>query len=234
MHRLLHVLFILIVGAAAYAVPVAADESCGCHASAKDSSSECGDGGCCRGTAAEATTADDAKQDQQSAAVLPAGHLESPADLEISVREIEPLTIAYVEGTFADDLPALFGQLMAAAGDQRLFTDHSQVLSVYQGSLTTGPTSETPFQAGISVADGAAVSEPLMLQTLAGGQYMVVEHWGSYEQLPDTYARVIQWATESGVEFRAGPSFEVYVTDPESAPEEEWLTEIYLPFDHNV
>jgi effector-binding domain-containing protein len=234
MHRLLRILFILVVGTAAYAVPVTAGESCGCHATANDSSSTYSDEGCSCGAQAQANTADAAELDKQSGAALPTGHLESPVDLQISMRGIDPITVAFVEGTFADDIPALFSQLMAAAGEQGLFTDHSQVLSVYQGSLNAGATPETPFQAGISVADGTAVSEPLLLQTLAGGQYMVVEHWGSYEQLADTYARVIEWAMESGIEFRTGPSFEVYVTDPESAPEEEWLTEIYLPFDHNV
>jgi effector-binding domain-containing protein len=36
------------------------------------------------------------------------------------------------------------------------------------------------------------------------------------------------------MDFRPGPSFEVYVTDPETAPQEEWLTEIYLPTDHSA
>jgi len=234
MHRLLHVLVVLAVGVAAYSVPVAACDTCGCGSGAAESSSGCTGDECSCGAQAGLDSASAASHDHQADAALPTDHLMSPADLAISMREIEPIAVAYMEGTFADDIPSLFSELVAAAGSQQLFTEHTQVLSVYQGSLETGPTDDTPFQAGISIADGTQVSEPLKLQTLAGGQYMVVQHWGAYEQITDTYARVIKWAAENGIEFRPGPSFEVYVTDPETAPQEEWLTEIYLPFDHAV
>jgi effector-binding domain-containing protein len=234
MHRFLHVLFVLVVGAAAYAVPVAAGESCGCGTASGEAGCHCQGDESSGGAHSGHEAASAASQGHQAEAGMPADHLASPADLEISMRQVEPITVAYVEGTFADDIPSLFGDLMAAAGSQQLFSDNTQVLSVYQGSLETGPTDETPFQAGISVASHTEVSEPLMLQTLAGGQYMVVEHWGAYEQITDTYTRVLSWANENGIEFRESPSFEVYVTDPETAPQEEWLTEIYLPFDHSA
>lgn len=234
MHRHLLVLLAAVIGATLYSIPALACDTCGCRDKGAKSGCECCSGEEQNEAQRSADTHAEAAPDHHAEMAMADDHIKSPADLNVTMREIEPLTVAYVEGTFGGDIEGLFGSLMAAVSSQGLFSDHTHVLSVYQGSLETGPTEETPFQAGVSVENGTQVSEPLMLQTLPGGQYMVVEHWGAYEQITDTYMRVLSWAEDSGIEFRSSPCFEVYVTDPETAPEEEWLTEIFLPFDHNV
>ena len=79
----------------------------------------------------------------------------------------------------------------------------------------------------------AAVSEPLLTGMLPAGNYLMVQHWGDYLEMEKTYIAIYTWAGQNGIKF-GYPTFEHYVTDPETTPVEEWLTEIYLPFDHEA
>jgi len=165
-------------------------------------------------------------------AAMPAGHPVSiPEGLTVELREVEPLECAYLEGTLFGDMDALFGELYQVASDQGLLTDETQWGSAYPDDMSQGVDETTRVFAGITIDPAAEVTEPLIRGTLPGGAYMMVLHRGDYAQLGDTYTAVYTWAAENGVTFGT-PCFEHYVTDPDSTPVEEWLTEIYFPFDH--
>jgi AraC family transcriptional regulator len=71
--------------------------------------------------------------------------------------------------------------------------------------------------------------EGIQKQEIGGGRYAVVVHKGGYDKLGDTYCRLFgQWLPGSGEE-PAGPPCEIYLTCPDSTPEEEAVTEIRLP-----
>jgi effector-binding domain-containing protein len=61
-----------------------------------------------------------------------------------------------------------------------------------------------------------------------GGMVASTVHRGSYGSLHAAYAAVVGWAEENGREL-AGPMREVYLTDPDQVPPEEYLTEIQWP-----
>ena len=70
----------------------------------------------------------------------------------------------------------------------------------------------------------------LGVQVIAGGDYAVTTHFGPYQRLGRTYARLCgPWAARSGRELRAAPSFEVYLNSPEGTEPGDLLTDIYLP-----
>lgn len=169
-----------------------------------------------------------------TATAVPAEHpVALPEGLTVDLREIEAVECAYLEGTIYGDMEKLFGDLYSLATEQGLLTDGTMWGSAYPDDMSQGIDEGTRVFAGISVDPAAEVAEPLLRGTLPGGTYMTVQHWGDYEQLGDTYTAVFTWAAENGVTFGL-PVFEHYVTDPETTPVEEWLTEIYLPFDHDA
>jgi effector-binding domain-containing protein len=177
---------------------------------------------------------DEDTNSSQSTSSMPAGHpIQMPEGLNVELREIESLDCAYLEGTLFGDMDALFGELYQVAGEQGLLTDDTQWGSAYPDDMSRGVDETTRVFAGITITPDAEVAEPLKRGTLPGGTYMMVQHRGDYKQLGDTYTAVYTWAAENGITFGT-PSFEHYVTDPESTPMEDWLTEIYFPFDHEA
>lgn len=169
-----------------------------------------------------------------TAATVPAGHpVAMPEGLTVELRKLEPLDCAYLEGTLFGDMDALFWQLAEQATEQGLLTDDTRWGSAYPDDMSQGVDETTRVFAGITIDPDAEVAEPLKRGTVAGGTYLVVQHRGDYATLGDTYTAVYTWAAKNGVTFGT-PTLEYYVTDPESTPVEDWLTEIYFPFDHGA
>jgi effector-binding domain-containing protein len=172
--------------------------------------------------------------DKPAGMALPAGHpIELPEGISVELREIEAIECAYLEGTLMGDMDALFGKLIKLAGEQGLINDETTWGSAYPDDMSQGVDETTRVYVGIGVGPEAEVTEPLLRGTIPGGMYLMAQHWGPYEQLEDTYIAVYTWAAEHGVVFGT-PSFEHYVTDPDTTPVGEWLTEIYFPFDHEA
>jgi len=137
--------------------------------------------------------------------------------------------VIYVEGTLMGDMNALFGELMAVAGEQGLLSDHTQVGGYFPDALAVGFSPESKYYAGISFPEGATVSAPLKVAEIPGGSYLTVDHVGSYETLGETWMAAFAWAKIAGVEFGTGPCGEHYVSDPETTPENELVTKIFIP-----
>lgn len=53
-------------------------------------------------------------------------------------------------------------------------------------------------------------------------------HKGAYDEVGETYGALVPWIMENGYEI-AGPSEEVYLSDPQNTPPEEILTEVRFP-----
>jgi effector-binding domain-containing protein len=165
---------------------------------------------------------------------LPDWHIKSPADLKVSMAQLDAFKVAYLPGHFADDMQAQYTELIDAAGAQGLVSETTHVGAFLPGVQYSEPTEETAINPAIWVADGAEVDAPVMVETIPGGTYMIVQHWGDYSAVGATYMQAVEWAEKSNIAFADGPSFVLHVTDPESAPAEMWLTEIYLPFNHGA
>ncbi|GEM_PF-2009948 len=190
----------------------------------------CPDGQCACGPAA-CPVAHGASHGNEA---LPDWHAKSPAHLSVSMQQLPAFEVAYLPGTFAEDMDSRYGQLIAAAGEQNLLSDATHVGAFMPGVQHSEPTDDTVINIAIWNLNGGQISAPIKSQTIPGGTYMVIEHWGSYDQIGETYISAVNWATESGIEFSDQPSFVHHVSDPASTPVEEWLTEIYLPFEHSA
>lgn len=187
----------------------------------------CPDGEC-------ACEAAEAGMHAHGAESLPDWHAKSPAGLSVGMRQLEAFDVAYLPGTFGDDMDALYGELMAHADQQGLLGDETRVGAFMPGVEHSEPTEDSVINIAIWNLNGGQISAPVKTHTIAGGTYMVVEHWGDYALIGETYMSAVTWAQESGIELSDQPSFVHHVNDPASAPVKEWLTEIYLPFEHSA
>jgi len=145
------------------------------------------------------------------------------------VVEVPGHSMAYMAGTLMGDMDGLFGDLMSAAGQQGLLNENTQTGGIYPDALATGFSPDSTYYAAVSFPEGAAIAEPLQVFDIPGDNYLHVRHVGSYEELGASWMATFAWAKIAGVEFSTGPCGEHYVSNPETTPVEELITDIYIP-----
>lgn len=85
------------------------------------------------------------------------------------------------------------------------------------------------LEAGIPVAAPVAGSSDVQASEIPGAEVASIEHWGSYDNLIETWNKIQNWIPENGYEY-AAPPYEIFWTDPGSEPDSsKWRTEIVWP-----
>ncbi len=147
---------------------------------------------------------------------------------------VEPYPIAYVHRTCASEPEAIGATMQDAMATLTAFMDERGVessgppISIFH-SYDEG---ETTFDCAMPIGADAAAElggdDDVEVGETYGGHALKAIHHGPYVNLADTYKEVFAQLEQKHVE-PIGPSWEVYVTDPRSTPEDELVTEIYVP-----
>jgi AraC family transcriptional regulator len=104
------------------------------------------------------------------------------------------------------------------------------LVGLYYDDPETTPPADLRADAGIVVPGSVPMPAGLTERTLPAGRYARTMHRGAYEQLGDTWGRLLgEWLPASGHRLGATPSFELYRNTPMNVPTEELVTEIYAP-----
>jgi effector-binding domain-containing protein len=152
------------------------------------------------------------------------------AGMQPSVATAPAHEIAYMAGTLGGDMEGLFGGLMGAVMEQDLVGENTHVGSVIPFALSgEGFSPDTTVYAGVSLALDSEVADPLSVFEVPGGVYMMVDYYGPYEGLAGGWMATFAYAKMAGIELGDGPCGEHYVSDPETTPVEELLTQIFIP-----
>ena len=73
-------------------------------------------------------------------------------------------------------------------------------------------------------------SQGVINKTIPGGRCAYIRHLGPYEQMDDKVRRLYgEWLPKSGEELRDFPCFFLYINLFPEVPENELITDIYLP-----
>ena len=157
----------------------------------------------------------------------------SIGDLNMNVR-IENLPakrIAFLRhiGPFAG-VGEKFQQLMAWAGPKGLFGPQTQVLGIYHDNPEVTDEQKLRSDAAVTVHDGTTAEGDVQIGEIAGGDYAIATHRGSYAGLAESYRWLYGvWLPQSGRVPADAPCFERYVNNAAETPEDELITEIHLP-----
>ncbi len=87
---------------------------------------------------------------------------------------------------------------------------------------------ETTFECAIPVAEAFRPTDEVQASSVGGGEAAFCIHVGPYETIGQTWGRVMAWVAEQG-RVPAGPTWEVYVDDPQDVEPDQLKTELYVP-----
>jgi AraC family transcriptional regulator len=152
-------------------------------------------------------------------------------DMNVTIQTIPPRRVAFVHhvGPYAKCSEAweILGAFLGKEG--RLGGD-SLFIGICHDDPEVTPQEKIRYDACVTVDEQFVPQGEIGVQTIPGGEHAVTTHFGSYETLGESYARLLgQWLPRSGRELRATPCFEIYLNDPNSTAPEDLVTDIHLP-----
>ena len=150
---------------------------------------------------------------------------------KFELTDVDEIPYLYAERSCSMD-PADIGAAMAGAFHEVMdflqshdIQSTGKALSVY---YTFDPNRMT-FRAGLSVsADDAAKAEgTVMAGATPAGRVLSFTHLGPYAGLRDAYGEMMTFMQANDLKLGA-PTWEVYVNNPETVPEEELRTDVFV------
>jgi len=151
--------------------------------------------------------------------------------VEVKVQELEPMLVASVRHTGPyGECHAAWKTLCGDPAVAQTFGPHTKMLGISYDDPDVTDADKIRYDACATILEEQEFGEGVSTQTVAGGRYAVAIHNGSYNGLADCYKYLYgQWLPDSGYEPAMAPCIEVYLTNPETTPEDEAKTEIRIP-----
>jgi AraC family transcriptional regulator len=149
----------------------------------------------------------------------------------VRVETLPPRRVAFLRhvGPFSQ-VGSTFQRLFAWAGQRALLGPAAQALGICHDDPDVTSADKLRYDCCVTVADSVTGEGDVGVQTLAGGEYVVVTHRGPYEKLPETWRWLYgTWLPTSGREPADGPPFEVYRNSPADTAPEALLTDVCVP-----
>jgi AraC family transcriptional regulator len=151
--------------------------------------------------------------------------------MEVQVKQFPKTRVAAVRhtGPYQECCKA-WSAVCAWAGKKGLFGSATKFIGVSYDDPEITPPDKIRYDACVTVGEGVEGEGDVFVQEIGGGEYASAIHKGAYKRLNETFAHICGvWGPQSGREFGSAPCLEVYLNDPERTPEEELLTEVYVP-----
>jgi effector-binding domain-containing protein len=145
---------------------------------------------------------------------------------EIAEREAQPAAV--VRGNVPmDQLPDFFGSAFTAVMAE-LASQGVAPAGPPFGFYPSAPGDVVELCAGFPVTAAIEPAGEVEAMELPAGRVATGVHVGPYDTLEVTYRDLVAWMAQEGLA-PGSAMWENYVTDPDTAPPEEWRTEIVLP-----
>jgi len=110
----------------------------------------------------------------------------------------------------------------------------AQFIGLSHDDPAVTPPDKIRYDACLTVDDGFRANGEIGVQIIPGGEYAVLSHFGAYDKLSASYAKLLgQWLPRSRRRLRVTPCFEVYFNSPENTESEDLVTDIHAPLEPN-
>ncbi len=151
--------------------------------------------------------------------------------MNVTIKTIAPMRVAFMRhvGPY-NEVGATWDKLLTWLGKDGVIGGENSFIGVSHDDPEVTPPEKLRYDACVSVDDAFVPTGEIGVQTIAGGEYAMTTHFGPYNKLGETYAKLFgQWLPRSGRKVRSTPCFEIYLNDPQSTDPKDLLTDIYVP-----
>lgn len=151
---------------------------------------------------------------------------------EVTVKTTEPMTVAFisVKGPYSQ-ISEAFGKLYGWIGEKG-YTPAGPPMGIFFNSPEQVPAEELLWEICSPIAGDVDPSDPdeggLGVKMLEAKEVAAIMHKGPFNEVGMIYGELAVWMMENEYEI-AGPSEEVYLSDPANTPAEDLLTEVRFP-----
>lgn len=155
------------------------------------------------------------------------------AGFNAEITEVQPSPWVYVSTQAARD-PQAVGLAMGVAMAQILGFVQSNALTLSGPPMAINTAAGVDvyiFDVGQPIAEAPAtvpLEGNVKVGQTPGGKAVKAVAVGPYSGLEDVYTKTKAWMTLRGLS-EGGPSWEVYVSDPTSTPQDQLVTHVYYP-----
>jgi effector-binding domain-containing protein len=151
---------------------------------------------------------------------------------EAELKQAEPETVAYItmRGAY-DQIPQGMGSLYGWVAQHGLHPTGAPRAVYLTPPSDAAAGTEAVWELWAPIADAVdAMPGPDGVGVKHIPEHVVATtmYHGPYEQIPPTYDALMEWVSGHGYTL-VGPPEEIYYSDPNEVPPEEYLTEIRFP-----
>jgi len=153
--------------------------------------------------------------------------------MNVTIKQIAPMQVAFMRhvGPY-DDVGRTWERFMMLMGKEGWLGSGSQCIGICHDDPAVTRPDRVRYDACATVDRSFRAEGEIGVQTITGGDYAMMTHFGPYAKLGESYAKLLgQWLPRSGRRLRSVPCFEIYLNSPESTEPAELITDIYAPLE---
>lgn len=153
--------------------------------------------------------------------------------MNVSVKPIAPMRVAFVRhvGPY-NHVGKAWETLCTFLGKEGLLGGDCRFVGLSHDDPEVTPPDKLRYDACVTVGQDFQPRGDIGVQVIGGRDYAVMTHFGPYEKLNESYAKLLgQWLPRSGRELNGGPSLEFYLNSPENTAPEDLVTDICAPLE---
>jgi AraC family transcriptional regulator len=151
--------------------------------------------------------------------------------LDVRIEWVATTRVAFIRHTGPyDQVGITWGRLMSWAGRQGLLANRPRAIGVVHDDAEVTVPNRLRYDACLALGQDFRTEGEIGVQEIGGESFAIAKHRGPYNQLGDTYSRLLgQWMPANGREPKSAPALEVYLNSPNDTPPADLVTEISIP-----
>jgi AraC family transcriptional regulator len=154
-------------------------------------------------------------------------------NMNVTIKHLKPARVAFMRhnGPY-HEVGKTWEQFMMWLGKEGLLGASPQFIGICHDDPAVTPLEKVRYDACVTVDQKFRAQGDVGVQLITGGDYAVLTHFGAYEKLGLSYAKLLgQWLPRSGRRLRATPCLEIYFNSPENTEPEDLVTDIHAPLE---
>jgi len=154
---------------------------------------------------------------------------------EPRIIELEPSKAIYVRlmGNYQSlDYCGAYSKLWDFVKENNLYTPGIEYINISYDDPKVTETDKLRTDVCLIIHKPAVPKGDIGVRDVAGGKFAVFTYVGSYSNLFSVFNTIYgTWLPQSGYQLRMEQGYEKYMNHPDETPEDELITEIYVPIE---